>query len=203
MNSTICIVDDDDDVRLSLRTLLEADGLPVKDYRSAAAFLCDDIFAVDCLIADLRMPGMDGFALQEELARQRRDLPIVFLSGVGEVGIAVRAMKAGAVDFIEKPIDGNNFLACIRRALAIGEHERLQSVKTKTSRHLLSALTPRENDVMEKLVDGMSNKAVAQALGISPRTVEVYRAQIMNKLKAGNLSDIVRVALSARSASIV
>jgi len=203
MNSTICIVDDDDDIRQSLRALLETDGLPVKDYRSAAAFLADDIFAADCLIADLRMPGMDGFALQEEVVRQRRDLPIVFLSGMGEVGTAVRAMKAGAVDFIEKPIDATLFLACIQRALAIGEHGRLQSAQTKTSRRLLSALTPRENDVMEKLVDGMSNKAVALALGISPRTVEVYRAQIMYKLKAGNLSDIVRVALSARPACVV
>lgn len=198
-NTTICIVDDDEEVRASLRLLLEAADFPVKDYPSADAFLNDDISDASCLIADLHMPGMDGFALQNEVSHRRRDLPIVFLSGFGEVDVAVRAMKAGAVDFIEKPFDADTFLASIRRALAIGNHVRTHAAQAKTARRMLSSLTPRETDVMERLVDGLSNKAVAQDLGISPRTVEVYRAQIMNKLGAGNLSDIVRVALTART----
>lgn len=197
--ATICIVDDDDDVRASLRVLLEAADYPVKDYPSADAFLSDDVFGAACLIADLCMPGMDGLELQHEISRRRRDLPIVFLSGLGQVDAAVRAMKAGAVDFLEKPFDGEAFLASIRRALAIGERERTQIAQAKAAHRLLASLTPRETDVMEKLVEGLSNKAVAQNLGISPRTVEVYRAQIMNKLKAGHLSDIVRMALAAKS----
>ncbi|MDR3526736.1 MAG: LuxR C-terminal-related transcriptional regulator [Rhizomicrobium sp.] len=198
-NAPICIVDDDDDVRNSLRVLLEAADFPVKDYPSADAFLSDDVFSASCLIADVCMPGMDGLALQHEVSRRRRDLPVVFLSGLGEVGAAVQAMKAGAVDFLEKPLDGDAFLACIRRALARGAHDRTVIAQTKTARRLIASLTPREADVMEKLVDGLSNKAVAQDLGISPRTVEVYRAQIMNKLKAGNLSDIVRIAIAAKA----
>jgi len=198
-NATICIVDDDADVRASLRVLLEAANFPVKDYPSADAFLNDDVFSAACLIADLCMPGMDGLELQHEVSRRRRDLPVVFLSGFGEVAAAVRAMKAGAVDFLEKPLDGEVILKAIRRALAIGNQERTQAARVKAARRMIASLTPRENDVMEKLVDGLSNKAVAQALGISPRTVEVYRAQIMNKLSAGNLSDIVRIALAAKS----
>lgn len=198
-NAIICVVDDDFDVRASLRMLLETADFSVRDYPSAAAFLSDDVTNADCVVADVHMPGMDGLELQEEVARRRRDLPVVFLSGIGQVGIAVRAMKAGAVDFLEKPFDAENFLASIRRALAIGDHERTQSAQAKLARRLVAALTPRETAVMEKLVEGLSNKAVAQYLGISPRTVEVYRAQIMVKLKAGNLSDIVRIALAAKS----
>jgi two-component system response regulator FixJ len=170
----------------------------VKDYPSADAFLKDDVACAACLIADLRMPGMDGFELQHEVTRRRHDLPIVFLSGYGEVDVAVRAMKAGAVDFLEKPFDSDTFLESIRRALAIGNSARTHSAQAKTARRMIASLTPRETDVMEGLVDGLSNKAVGQALGISPRTVEVYRAQIMTKLGAGNLSDIVRIALAAK-----
>ncbi len=201
MNSsaTICIVDDDDDIRASLRILLEAADFPVRDYPSADAFLNDDIFSAACLIADLCMPGMDGLELQHEVSRRRRDLPIVFLSGFAEVSAAVRAMKAGAVDFLQKPLDSDAFLASVQRALAIGDRDRMQIAHTKAARRLLAGLTPRETDVMQKLVGGLSNKAVAQSLGISSRTVEVYRAQIMNKLKAASLSDVVRIAHAAKS----
>ncbi len=199
-NTNICIVDDDENVRASLRLLLEAADFPVKEYASASAFLRDDVFGAACLIADLRMPGMDGLALQNEVARRRHDLPVVFVSGLGEVGEAVQAMKAGAVDFLEKPFDGDAFLKSVRRAVAIGDQTRAHIAQTKAARRMLATLTPRETDVMERLVNGLSNKEVAQTLGISPRTVEVYRAQIMNKFKAGNLSDIVRTALAARPA---
>ncbi len=196
-NSPVCIVDDDEAARSSLRTLLEAANFFVREYESGHAFLSDDVFGASCLVADVQMPEMDGLALQREVARRRSDLPVVMVSGYGEVGLAVRAMKAGAVDFIEKPFDTETLLACIRRAISIGERVRAQAAETKAARKLLAQLTPREKNVLNELVDGRSNKEAAHNLGISPRTVEVYRAQIMDKLKAHSLSDIVRTALAA------
>jgi len=193
----ICIVDDDDDARQSLRLLLEAADFAVKDYPTADAFLSDDVFGAACLVADLRMPGMDGLALQREVTRRRQDLPVVIITGFGEVDLAVQAMKAGAADFLEKPFDGDVFLASVRRALSLAERSRTQAAQVKAARRLMTALTPREKSVLDELVGGLSNKAVAQKLGISPRTVEVYRAQIMTKLRADSLSDLVRTALAA------
>lgn len=195
--SPICIVDDDEGARSSLRMLLEAADFFVREYATGNAFLADDVFGAACLVADIHMPEMDGLALQREVARRRNDLPIVMVSGYGEVDMAVRAMKAGAVDFIEKPFESEALLASIRRAISIGDRVRLQAAETKAARKLLTLLTPREKNVMAELVAGLSNKAAAQKLGISPRTVEVYRAQIMDKLKANSLSDLVRTALVA------
>ena len=203
MNSAcpVCVVDDDDDVRLSIRTLLESADLAVRDYQSADAFLADDIHSAACLIADVQMPLMDGLTLQQEVARRRRDLPVVMISGHGQVNLAVSAMKAGAVDFIEKPFDDETFLSSVRRAIEIGERARSKAAETRVARKLVAMLTPRERNVLDELVLGMSNKAAAQRLGISPRTIEVYRAQIMDKLHAHSLSDIVRTALAASRAS--
>jgi two-component system, LuxR family, response regulator FixJ len=203
--SPICIVDDDEVVRTSLRMLLESADFFVKEYATGNAFLADDVFGASCLVADVRMPEMDGLALQREVARRRNDLPVVMISGYGEVGLAgygevalaVRAMKAGAVDFIEKPFDTEALLASIRRAISIGERVRLQAAETKAARRLLALLTPREKHVLNELVAGHSNKAAAQNLEISPRTVEVYRAQIMDKLQANSLTDLVRTSLAA------
>ncbi|NIK89893.1 two-component system response regulator FixJ [Rhizomicrobium palustre] len=193
----ISIVDDDDVARDALRVLLEAASFKVKDYASATAFLDDDVFGTSCVVADMVMPGMDGLSLQREVARRRHDLPVVIVSGFGEIDLAVQAMKAGAVDFLEKPCDGEALLQCIRRALEIGEKTRSQAAAAKQAKRLVGSLTPREKHVLDELVGGLSNKAVAQKLGISPRTVEVYRAQIMTKLKADSLSDLVRTALCA------
>jgi two-component system response regulator FixJ len=195
---SICIVDDDYDIRTSLRLLLEAADFTVRDYASAAEFLDGDVFHAACVIADLAMPGMDGLSLQREVVRRRSDLPVVILSGHGEVDLAVKAMKAGAVDFLEKPVDVETLLTAIRRAIAIGEETRARSAEVRNARRLLDLLTPRELHVLDELVAGQSNKAAAQKLGISPRTVEVYRAQIMNKLKVKSLSDLVRITLAAR-----
>lgn len=193
----ICIVDDDNDARDALRLVLEQAGFNVKAYAGADAFLADDVFGAACLVADLVMPGMDGFALQREANRRRPELPVVIITGYGQVDHAVRAMKAGAVDFLEKPFDADTLVHCIRHAVAIGERLREETAVAKAARKLTATLTPRERHVMQELVGGLSNKAVAQKLGISPRTVEVYRAQIMNKLKADSLSDLVRTALAA------
>jgi two-component system, LuxR family, response regulator FixJ len=194
----ICIVDDDDETRASLRLLLETAAFTVRDYASAAEFLGDDVFGAGCLIADLCMPGMDGLALQREVARRRRDLPVLLVSGYGEVGLAVQAMKAGAVDFLEKPVAAGQLLESIRRAIFISEQSRTKKAEARTARRLLGQLTPQEKRVLDELVAGQSNKAAAQKLGISPRTVEVYRAQIMNKLNAHGLTDLVRTTIAAR-----
>lgn len=196
-NPAVCIIDDDGDIRASLRLLLEAADFTVRDYASAAEFLDADVFAAACVVADLCMPGMDGLALQHEVARRRGDLPVVIVSGRAQVELAVRAMKAGAVDFLEKPVDVEALLASIRRAIRIGEDIRARSAEVRTARRLLALLTPREQHVLDELVAGQSNKTAAQNLGISPRTVEVYRAQIMNKLQAHSLSDLVRITLAA------
>lgn len=193
----ICIVDDDDDARDALRLVLEQAGFAVKAFASGDAFLLDDVFGAACLVTDLVMPGMDGFTLQREANRRRPDLPVIIMSGYGQVDHAVRAMKAGAVDFLEKPFESDAFVAGIKRAIAIGERIREDAAQAKAARRLTASLTPRERNVMQELVGGLSNKAVALKLGISPRTVEVYRAQIMVKLKAGSLSDLVRTALAA------
>jgi Response regulator len=196
-HAPICVVDDDEDARLALRLVLEQAGFAVKAFASADAFLADDVFSAACLVADLVMPGIDGFALQRETNRRRPDLPVVIITGHGLVDHAVKAMKAGAVDFLEKPFNGDEFIDCVKRAITIGERIRQESAQIKAARRLTSTLTPREKDVLDELVGGLSNKAVAQKLGISPRTVEVYRAQIMTKLHADSLSDLVRTALAA------
>jgi len=196
-NSPVCIVDDDDDVRRSIRALLESAEYAVKDYSSADAFLADDIYRVACVVADIQMPQMNGLTLQQEVAKRRHDLPVVIISGYGGVQMAVNAMKAGAVDFIEKPFDDEAFLSSVRRAIEIGERTRSQAAEAHAAKRLLTLLTPRERHVLSELVAGMSNKAAAQNLGISPRTIEVYRAQIMDKLHAHSLSDLVRTALAA------
>ena len=199
-DSPVCVVDDDDDVRQCIRVLLESAEYAVKDYPTAEAFLADDIQSVACLVAEVRMPHMDGLTLQQEVAKRRQDLPVVILSGHGEVQLAVRAMKAGAVDFIQKPFNEKALLSSVRRAIEIGERTRNEAAEVRAAMRLLSLLTPREQNVLSDLVNGMSNKAAAQHLGISPRTIEVYRAQIMDKLHANSLSDLVRTAMVAARA---
>ncbi len=194
----VCVVDDDAHMRSTLRLLLEAAEFAVCDYASAHEFLAGDVFSAACVLADMQMPGMDGLALQREVSRRRHDLPLVMMSGYGRVDLAVRAMKAGAVDFIEKPFEVECMLASIRRAIEIGERVRNQIAETKAARKLLLLLTPREQHVLNELVAGKSNKDAAARLGISPRTVEVYRAQIMGKLEAQSVSDLVRITLAAR-----
>ncbi len=197
----ICIVDDDKETRTSLRMLLETAAFTVRDYASAAEFLDGDIFGAACLIADLGMSGVDGLTLQREVTRRRGDLPVVIVSESGEIDLAVRAMKAGAVDYLKKPVPVDALLTAIRRAITIGEEMRTRSAEARGARRLLALLTPREKHVLDELVAGQSNKAAAQKLGISPRTVEVYRAQIMNKLKAHSLSDLVRLTMTAHRAT--
>lgn len=197
----VFVVDDDADVRDSMRLLLEVAGFKVRNYTSARQFLDDDFCKSGCLVADIRMPDMSGLELQEEVARRHLDLPVIIMTGHGDVPLAVRAMKAGAVDFLEKPFEDEKMLASVRRALEIGSRARSRNAEAVAAKNLLASLTPRERGVLDKLVQGRSNKVVAYELGISPRTVEIHRAHIMGKMEASSLSDLVRVVLAAKQAS--
>jgi len=199
----IFVVDDDADIRDSMRMLLEVAGFKVRSFTSAKHFLADDHPKTGCLIADIRMPDMSGLELQEEVTRRHIDLPVIIITGHGDVPLAVQAMKSGAIDFLEKPFSDDMILGSVRRALEVGSRARGRAAETKAAKDLLSALTPRERGVLDKLVQGRSNKVVAYELGISPRTVEIHRAHIMNKMEASSLSDLVRLVLAAEPDSVI
>lgn len=198
MTDPILIVDDDADVRDSLRALLESAGFQVRDFDSAKAVLADDALEQGaCLIADIRMPDMDGLTLQEELLNRKVGLAVIIVTGHGDIPLAVRAMRAGAVDFIEKPFDDELLLLSINRALERGQKDRDQTAFARAAAARIALLTERERQVLDRLVAGKANKIIAYELDISPRTVEVYRAHVMEKMQAKSLSDVVRLALAA------
>jgi len=198
----VFVVDDDADVRASIRALLEAAGVAVETYESATALLArGESFGRGCVVADIRMPDMDGLELQEELTRRGIRLPVIIVTGHGDVALAVRAMKAGAVDFIEKPFDADLLLDSIRRAFEVGERVQAQASEARAAVEVIAQLTERERQVLEHLIAGQSNKVIAYELGISPRTVEIHRARVMEKLRARSLSDLVRLGFAAGIAS--
>jgi two-component system response regulator FixJ len=197
MEQTIFVIDDDAAIRDSLRMMLEMSGYTVRDFASAQAFLSEADLAGGCLIVDIRMPGMGGLELQEELVRRKVNIPVIVITGHGDVPLAVRAMRAGAMDFVEKPFDGERMLQSVADALEAGQRAQSRAAEAKAARDLLNLLTPREREILDQLVKGHANKVVAHQLGISPRTVEIHRASIMEKLHARNLSNVVRTALAA------
>ncbi len=190
-------MDDDDAVRVTVRIHLESAGYSVRDYASAAACLDDDVAAGRCLVADVRMPEMDGLQLLKEIARRGFGLPIIFITGYGDVAIAVEAMKAGAIDFIEKPFNAATILDSVAKALRVSEQIRNKAGDASAAQNLLDRLTPREREVFDLLICGEPNKVVAYKLGISPRTIELHRSHIMGKMGARSLSDLVRTGLAA------
>lgn len=195
--SSILIVDDDADVRDSLQALLESAGYAVRAFDSARKVLADrELGKGGCLIADIRMPDMDGLALQEELVHRQIGLPVIVVTGHGDVPLAVRAMKAGAVDFIEKPFEADIILTSVARALAQSGQARSLATLAEAAESKIALLTARERQVLEHLVAGRSNKVIAYELDISPRTVEIHRAHLMEKMQARSLSDLVRSALA-------
>lgn len=197
-SAIIYVVDDDEAVRQSLAFLLGSAGLAVRLYDSAASFLAGlSGVSGGCLITDLRMPGMSGLELLHALKAKACRLPTIVITGHGDVPLAVEAMKAGAIDFIEKPFDQEVLLGAVKTALerSGGASEEERAVAAK-----LASLSARERQVLEGLIDGHSNKAIARDLGISPRTVEVYRANLMTKMEARSLSELIRMALRAESA---
>jgi two-component system response regulator FixJ len=195
----VFIVDDDENMRTSVRGLLETEGFGVSSYGSGKQFLADTCPKTGCLITDIRMPDMNGLDLQQEIIARGIDIPVIIITGHSDVPLAVRAMRAGAIDFIEKPFGDELILRSVERALEAGATARSQGAEAKAAQALLALLTPRERDVVDQLVKGRSNKIVAHELGISPRTVEVHRSNAMGKLNAVNLADMVRTVLEALS----
>lgn len=191
-DALVVVIDDHESVRCSLRALLESNGLRVKDYPSAIAYL-DDGGEGDCLLVDLRMPHMTGLELQQELSARNMKVPLILVTGHGDVPLAVTAMRAGAFDFLEKPYDDDVLLSSIQRALAQGKRVSHSRHEGQAAAALIAALTSREHEVLDQLVLGKSNKLIAHELGISPRTVETHRARLQEKLKARGLSDLVRL----------
>lgn len=192
------IVDDDDAARESLSFLLDSAGMVSRTYESAEAFLArSDQTLPGCIVTDVRMPGMSGTELLSHLQATGSSVPVIIITGHGDVPLAVEAMKLGAADFIEKPFDGDVMLGSIRAVLARGAGAEERKRERITAANRIAALSARERDVLDGLVAGKPNKVIAFDLGISPRTVEVYRANVMTKLQASSLSDVVRMALVA------
>jgi RNA polymerase sigma factor (sigma-70 family) len=193
----IFIVEDDDAVRESLQLVLESLGHTVSAFASAGAFL--DTFNTDlagCLVLDIRMPGMNGMELQRKLNDNNSMLPIIFVTGHGDVPMAVEAMQQGAFDFIQKPYREQQLLEKIERALALDKENRESLHQRQVILTHLQELTPREMDVLLLMVEGKANKVIAADLDISQRTVEIHRARVMEKLRANSLAHLVRMVLA-------
>jgi two-component system, LuxR family, response regulator FixJ len=198
-NRVVHIIDDDEAVRQSLAFLLSSAGLAVRLYDSAAAFLLSLPDAQSgCLITDVRMSGMTGIELLHELKAKACGLPAIVITGHGDVPLAVEAMKAGAIDFIEKPFDEEAILSAVRSALDRRRREGRGGEDNAAVAAKLALLSERERQVLEGLISGYPNKTIAHDLGISPRTVEVYRANLMTKMQAKSLSELIRMAIIAQ-----
>jgi two-component system response regulator FixJ len=197
-NAVVHVIDDDESVRHALAFLLATSGMAVQVYESGTAFL-ETVGSLQggCILTDVRMPGIDGLALQRRLIELGVRLPVIVMTGHGDVPLAVEAMKAGAVDFLEKPFDDQVLLSAIRSALdRYDQQGRRESEKTQIAARL-DALSVRERQVLDGLIAGQPNKTIAYDLDISPRTVEIHRANVMTKMGAGSLSELVRMALLA------
>jgi len=183
-------------VRKSPALLLECNGRKVAAYKNANDFLTRDDFSLaGCILSDIRMPGLSGLELQNEIVKRRITLPIIFITGHGDVPMAVQALKKGAVDFIEKPFQQAPLKAQVERMLAEARERRMKNERQSLNEALLNKLTPREQQVLERIVAGRLNKQIADDLGISIKTVEAHRASIMDKTNSGTVADLMRVVL--------
>jgi two-component system response regulator FixJ len=192
------IVDDDDSVRRSAAFMLKHAGYRVASHVSGVAFLKDANSAErGCVLLDVRMPEMDGLEVQQEMAARGIDMPVVILTGHGDIAVAVKAMRGGAVNFIEKPYEKEELLRAIEEAYARLDRSHDRDMKAGEAKIRLASLTGRERDVLNGLVAGYPNKTIAYDLGISPRTVEIYRANMMEKLRVRSLSEALRIAFIA------
>lgn len=194
----IYLIDDDDGVRRSVGFMLKTSQLDVQVFADGTAFL-KEVKHLDpgCVLLDVRMPGMDGLEVQAELRERGIAYPVVVMTGHGDVDVAVKAMKAGAVDFIEKPFDKQVVLEAVEEGFSRLDRSTEVSQRRKEASLRLNALTPREYEVLEGLVKGHPNKTIGYDLGISARTVEIHRANVMKKLEVFNLSDLLRIAFAA------
>ena len=196
--TTVFIVDDDQAIRTSLKWLIESVGMNAETYASADEFMRNYYPGrAGCLLLDIRMPGMSGLELQEHFIDQDIRIPIIIITGHGDVPMAVRAMKAGAVDFIEKPFNDERLLESIRNALSLDSEQRIDQAERARIAALLDQLTSRELEVMEMVTNGKSNKEIATTLGVSAKTVEAHRARVMEKMEASSLAELVKMVVAA------
>lgn len=196
---TVFVVEDDEAVRDSLELLLKSDGKPVKTYENANAFLKDySEKMAGCIVLDIRMPGMDGMELQKKLNEKHSILPIIFVTGHGDVPMAVDAMKEGAVDFIQKPYREEALLQKIEAALEQDREQRKTLDEKQEILRRVKSLTPREHEIMDRMIAGQANKVIAIELEISQRTVEIHRSRVMHKMGTHSLAHLVRMVLSVK-----
>lgn len=194
---TVHVIDDDDAVRDSIQMFLANEGLDVRTYASADAFIAAlDSAPPGCVVTDVRMPGMSGIELLAEIARLRLAMPVIVVTGHADVQLAVRAMKSGAVDLLEKPFKAADLINAVSRALEVGRNSQRNVLSAQEAQARLVTLTVRETEVLDRLVRGQPNKIIAYEMGISPRTVEVHRANVMKKTQAGSFSELVRMFLN-------
>lgn len=199
----IHLVDDDEAIRRSAGFMLKTSGYRVQAYESGNALMKEaSRLEPGCILLDIRMPGMDGLEVQQALKDNGIALPVVIMTGHGDVTLAVEAMKAGAVDFIEKPFEKAVLLGAIEEAFSMIDRSKAVSERARDARVRLQALTGRERDVLDGLVKGLPNKTIAYDLGISPRTVEIHRANLMTKLEVKSLSEALRIAFAAQDGPI-
>jgi two-component system response regulator FixJ len=197
---TVCIIDDDEAIRESLRLLLYAEGLQSVVFESADAYLAEESpISCDCMLLDIRMPGTDGLELFRILNKKHLPFPVIFITGHGHIPLAVSAIKQGAFDFLTKPFQQGELLSKVKSAIAFYQEARNQLEELKDIQSRVDACTPREQDVMRLLAEGLPNKGIADALGISPRTVEIHRAHVMEKMDAESLAALVRMITSLES----
>jgi two-component system response regulator FixJ len=194
----VYVIDDDEAMRHSLEFLLNSVDFEVTLFDSAQAFL-DALAGLEfgCVVSDVRMPGIDGIEMLRRLKALDTRFPVIIMTGHGDVPLAVEAMKLGAVDFLEKPFDDDLLIAMVDAGLKRAEPEAKHEAATREIAGRIASLSPRERQVMDGLVAGLSNKAIAREYDISPRTIEVYRANVMTKMQAGSLSELVRLAMRA------
>jgi two-component system, LuxR family, response regulator FixJ len=196
-SQTVFVVDDDDAVRNSLRLLLKSAGIPTEVAASAQEFLSNyDTSQPGCLVLDVRMPGMSGLELQHELNVRGAAIPVIFITGHGDIPMAVEAMQHGAFDFLQKPFRDQELLDRVQRALTRDTEYRARLRQTDRIRERLASLSPREREVLDLVSQGKANKMVAGDLGVSQRTVEIHRAHVMQKMEAGSLAELVRMMMA-------
>ena len=197
MTDLVHVIDDDEGLREALAFLLDVNGIEARFYASANAFLEALPVVEGCVLTDIRMPGLTGLDLIRELKARGATFPVIVMTGHGDIPLAVEAMKAGVLDFIEKPFDDDHLIGSIRAALATGQVVATPDAARQAAEARLAELSPRERDVLAGVVEGKLNKQIAFELEISPRTVEIYRANLMTKTGARNVAELMRIALAA------
>jgi FixJ family two-component response regulator len=197
-NSMVFAIDDDASVRRGLSRLLRSAGYKSETFESASDFLARPPHSgPSCIIVDVQMPGLNGIELQEDLIKRRREEPLVFVTGHGDIPMCAQAMKAGAVDFLRKPFRNDELLQCVQNALIRSADQRRRSAEKNEARRLLDLLTPREFEVMQLVITGMLNKQIAGKLGTAEKTVKVHRGRVMQKLRVTSVAELVRLVQKA------